>query len=352
MELTLAQLAIHLNATLIGGHGDTPVVGITGLDSVAEGEVTFILQERQLAEAEDTQALALIVPVGIIHSSKPLLVVENPRSAFGRALSLYDWRRSPIPGIDTTARIAQTAAIHARAYIGPFTYIGEGAVIGENCVIHSHVSIGDQVEIGAGSVIYPHVTIYPRITIGRDVIIHASAVIGADGHGYQPGSEGWEKIPHLGTVQIGDAVEIGACTTIDRATTGVTMIGAGSKVDNLVMVAHNVHIGNHCMIVGQAGLSGSVQLDDFVVVGGQVGLRDKIHIGAGTRIAGQSGVTKDLPPGITVSGYPAQEHREELRLEAALRRVPELLTTVKQLEQQIAEIKAQLGNDHVSSLKA
>ena len=184
MEITLAQLAVQLNGTLMGNNADALVEGIAGLDTVDKGQVTYIITDKNLPEAEATSALAIIAPLSLARARKPLILVENPSAAFSRALSLFDWRRPPIPGIDPQASIAKSAAIHAHAHIGAFSAIGEGAVIGEGCVIYPHVVIGDHVEIGTGTIIHPNATVYARCRIGRKVIIHAGAVIGADGHGF------------------------------------------------------------------------------------------------------------------------------------------------------------------------
>ncbi len=235
--------------------------------------------------------------------------------------------------------IAQTAAIHARAHVGALAIIGEGVVIGEGSVVYPLAVIGNHVEIGKKSTIHAHVSIYARCKIGDRVTIHSGAVIGADGFGYHPGEDGWEKMPHLGTVIIEDDAEIGANTTIDRATTGETIVGQGAKIDNLVMIAHNVKVGPRSIIVGQVGIAGSSVLESDIMVGGQAGISDHRHIGAGAVIAGRSGVSRDVAPGVMVSGYPAQPHLDELKYEAALRKVPKLLETVKQLEKRIAELE-------------
>jgi len=339
MEITLGQLAIQLDGLLVGGGADALVLGAAGLDAVGEDMVTYATSERHLAEAEATSALAIIVPHAIEQSVKPLIQVDDPRAAFARALRLFDWRRPPFPGIDQTAVIARSAAIHARAYIGPLAVVGEGVYIGDGAIIHPHAVIGDHVEVGAETVVYPGVAIYPRCTIGCRVIIHSGAVIGADGLGLHPGPDGWEKIPHLGTVIIEDDVEIGANTTIDRATSGKTLIGSGTKIDNLVQIAHNVRVGANCMIIAQVGIAGSAVIEDGVIIAGQAGVSDHLTVGAGVRLATRAVVTRNVPPGATVSGFPARDHAEELKYEAALRRVPDLLRKVKLLEQRVKELE-------------
>ena len=339
MELTLGQLAVQLDGLLVGGGADALVLGVAGYDTVGEDMVTYVTSERHLPEAEATPALAIIAPPSVEESVKPLIQVDDPRAAFGRALRLFDWRRPPFPGIDDTAVIAKSAMVHARAYVGPLAVVGEGSFVSDGAVIHAHAVVGEHVEVGAETVIHPGAVIYPRCTIGRRVIIHAGAVIGSDGMGFHPTPDGWEKIPHLGTVIIEDDVEIGANVTIDRATSGKTLIGRGTKLDNLVHIAHNVQVGANCMIVAQVGVSGSSVIEDGVIMAGQSGVSDHVRVGANARLAARAGVTRPVPPGATVSGFPARDHAEELKTEAALRRLPDLLEKVKQLEKRVKELE-------------
>ncbi|MHB9131624.1 MAG: UDP-3-O-(3-hydroxymyristoyl)glucosamine N-acyltransferase [Armatimonadota bacterium] len=343
MEITLGQLAVQLGGLLVGGNADCIVTGVAGVDTVADSEVTYIADERYLADAEASPALAILAPNAIARSTKPLIRVDNPRGAFAKVLQFFDWRRLPMPGIDPSAHIAETAAIHGRAHIGAFVTVGAGTVIGDGCIIFPHTVIGDHAEIGPGSILYAQVTVYPRCHIGARCIVHAGAVIGADGLGFNPGPNGWEKIPHLGTVLIEDDVEIGANTTIDRGTTGETVIGHGTKIDNLVQIAHNVKIGPHCMIASQVGIAGSTTIEEWVIFGGQAGITDHGHVGAGARIAARAGVVQDIPAGVTASGFPARAHREELRREAAQHRMPDLLKQVKELERRLRALEDRQG---------
>lgn len=342
MEITLGELAARLGGALTGGDGAARITGAAGFTDAGAGDVTFVMDARRLAEAEASPAAAILAPAGAT-SVKPLILVDDPRAAFGRALALFDWRRIPPPGIHPLACVAASASVHPTASVGAYAIVGEEAVIGAGAVLYPHAVVGDDVRVGARSVLHANATVYPHCTLGADVIIHAGAVIGADGHGYVPTADGWQKIPHLGTVIIEDGAEIGACSTVDRATTGATVVGRGSKIDNLVMIAHNVQIGAGCMIVGQVGIAGSSVLGDGVILAGQAGVSDHRHIGAGARAAVRAGITRDVPAGATVSGYPAQSHGDQLKLEAALRRVPDLLDKVKRLEKRIAELEGREG---------
>lgn len=337
MQITLAQLAAELGGTLVGDAA-VLITGAAGYDTAGAGDVTYIMDAGRLATAEASPAAALIAPAGTV-SAKPLILVAEPRGAFGRALALFDWRRVPAAGAHPLAHVAATATVHPTASIGAHAAVGEDAIIGEGAVLYPHAVVGDEVGIGARTVLHANVTIYPHCTLGADVIVHAGTVIGSDGLGFVPGADGWQKIPHVGTVLIEDNVEIGANVAIDRGTTGPTVIGRGTKIDNLVHIAHNVRIGAGCMIVAQVGIAGSSTLEDGVIIAGQAGVSDHRHVGAGVRIAVRAGITRDVPPGATYSGHPAQPHADQLKMEATLRRLPDLAEKVKRLEKRIAELE-------------
>jgi len=338
MKITLGKLADYLQADLVG-EKDLEITGVGGIEDVSPGQITFVEDPKWLPQAEKAPASAIIVPQEITSCSKPILRTPHPRLAFAQALALFFPPAKPEPGIHPTSIVGSDLQAGEGLSVGPYSVIGNGVILGKGVVIHPLVSIGDGVKIGDDTLIYPRVTICYRVEIGDRVIIHAGAVIGSDGFGYTPVENKHHKIPQVGTVVVGDDVEIGANTTIDRATTGATTIGRGTKIDNLVQIAHNVTIGEDCIIVAQVGISGSTRIGDRAVLAGQAGLIDHITIGEGAVIGAQAGVIGDIPPGIMASGYPARPHREQMKLEAALRKVPEMLKTVRNLEKRIQELE-------------
>lgn len=329
--MKLAELARLARAEL-AGPGAIEIEAATDLDHAHPRSIVMVADHRRLPEAEASAAAALLVGAQAPVVRKPALRAANLRAAFARALTVLAPPAGPVPGIHASAVVAPDAVIGSGVWIGPRAVIGSGVHIGDRAAIHAGVAVGDGTLIGAGCVIYPNVTIYPRCVLGDRVILHAGAVIGSDGFGYALEEGEHLKIPHLGRVVIEDDVEIGANTTVDRATLGETRIGRGTKIDNLVQVGHNVVIGPRSIVVAQVGISGSVTIGEGTLVGGQAGVRDHVTIGAGARIGGRAGVTKDVAPGATVSGYPARDHREALRLDAALARLPELIKRLSALE--------------------
>ncbi|MEI7834700.1 MAG: UDP-3-O-(3-hydroxymyristoyl)glucosamine N-acyltransferase, partial [bacterium] len=289
MDISLAELAARLGGVLIGD-GAVRVTGAGGLDNAGAGDMVYIKDESLLPAAEKTAAAALLVPFGISSAVKPVIQVSGDmRTVFGQVLAIFDWRKALVPGVHPSAVVDPTAVIDPSASIGALATIGANTVIGANTMVGAQVSIGNDVTIGADCLIYAHVTIYDYCTIGDRVALHSGVVIAGDGFGYNPTQAGWEKVAHLGTVVIEDDVEIGANSTVDRATTGATVIGRGTKIDNLVQVAHNCQLGENCLIIAQVGLGGSTELGDWVILAGQVGVGDHRKIGSGARIAGQAG---------------------------------------------------------------
>jgi UDP-3-O-[3-hydroxymyristoyl] glucosamine N-acyltransferase len=231
--------------------------------------------------------------------------------------------------------IADDAEIGADCSIGAYSVIASGAVVGRGVIVQPHVVVGEQAVVGDGAVLFPHVVLYPRTRVGQRVRIHSGSVIGCDGYGYEWTGSAHLKRPHNGRVRIEDDVEIGANVTIDRATTGETVIGPGTKIDNLVQIAHNVRTGAHCLVVSQVGIAGSARLGNGVVLAGQAGVNTHAEVGDGAQVGAGSGIWGKAPPGSFLSGNPARPHREELRIQAALGRLPELLRRVKELERRL-----------------
>jgi len=334
--IALAELAEELGG-LVEGNPTVRVTGVTGLQDAVHGGMVRVEHPRYLAEAEASPAAALLTDLRIGPVQKPTIRVAKVRLAFARALELFAPTEDAPDGIHETAVIASDAELAPGCAVGPYAVIGRKARVGARAVVHAHAVVGEGVEIGEDSVIYPQVVLYSRTVVGARVRIHSGSVIGADGFGYEWNGQGHQKIPQIGRVRIGDDVEIGANTAIDRATTGETVIGPGTKVDNLVQVAHNVRTGAHCLIVSQVGIAGSTTLGSGVVLAGQAGVKDHVHLGDGVQAAGKSGVWGDQPAGARVSGHPARPHREEIRIQAALGQLPELLKRVAELERRLKD---------------
>ena len=304
--------------------------------------ICFLSNPRYARYLDTTGASAVIVgrgtevPAGIVG-----IEVDDPYFAFLRLLELFN-TRSPsdiADGIHELAVIEPGARLGKNVSIGAFAVIGARATVGDGTIIGSGTVVMPRSSIGAKCILYPNVTVMDGCEIGDRVIIHAGAVIGADGFGFAPSGGSIHKIPQIGSVRIEDDVEIGACTCIDRAAFGVTVIGKSAKLDNLIQVAHNVQVGSHTVIASQVGISGSTVIGSGVQMGGQAGLSGHLAVGDGSSVGAQAGVTKDVPPGETVSGYPAKNHMKAMRLEAALRNLPELAKTVRKQQKRIEELE-------------
>ena len=344
---TLADIAALLNVPLSdGAAGAKSVTGLNALESATESELTYLASDQLLKEFTATRAAAAIVQKRVKLTGEPhlpILIVDDAELAVAKVLELFAPQLPKPPvGIDPAARVAVSAVLGENVAVGPFVFIGERAQIGRGAVLHPGVYVGDDATLGEGCVLYPHVVVRERVTLGSRVIIHASSVIGTDGFGYRWDGSKHAKIPQIGTITIGDDVEIGSCVCIDRAKFSVTRIGRGTKIDNLVQIGHNVTTGEHCIIVGQTGLAGSCKLGNGVVLGGQVAIRDHTTIGDGAMVAATSGVIKDVAAKAIVSGTPALPHRQSLREQVALRRLPELDVQVRKLQEEIEAIKKTL----------
>ena len=341
MKIRLGEICSLVGAG-IPEEPDAVISGIASIEEAGEGDISFISNPRYFKFLQSTSAKAVIMPKGTEYPPHIIpLFVDDPYFSFLKILSLFNERKSGdiASGISEKALISENALIGINVSIGAFAVIGDGVEIGDRSVVGPGSVIMKNGRIGKDCIIYPNVTIMDGCITGDRVIIHAGAVIGADGFGFAPHEGKLHKIPQIGIVKIGDDVELGACTCVDRAAFGVTSIGNGTKIDNLVQVAHNVKIGQLTVIASQTGISGSTVIGSGVKIGGQAGFAGHIHVGNFSSVGAQAGVTKDVPEKETVSGYPAKNHMKAMRTEAALRSLPELIKKVREQERRIGELE-------------
>lgn len=341
--MTLGQIARILGVEL-EGNPDRVITGVAPLDTAGPDQISFVSDRRFLSRARKSRAAALLVSQDVTDLPGSLLRAKHPRMALIDLLHLFHPMPTPPGGIHTSAHVAPGAQIHPTATVGALVFIGERAVVGERAWIHPFVYVGADAEIGADCLVYSHAVILDRIRLGKRVIVHSGAVLGADGFGYAPDGAHQRKIPQVGSVVIEDDVELGANVAVDRATVGRTMIGRGTKIDNLVQIGHNVKIGEDVILVGQVGISGSCQLGDRVILAGQVGVADHVTLADGVIVGAQSGVASDLTEAGPYLGFPARPAAESRRMLAALPRLPELLKRVRELERRVQELERRLGS--------
>lgn len=339
IRITVRELAQRLNLEY-QGDGDLLLTGVAGIRDAGPQDLTFLGSPRYEADLATTRAGAIILKEPRNSVRIPVLIAAEPYLAFQSALGIFAGDRLGVaPGIHPTALIGSSVQLGRDVCVGPFVWIGDNAVIGDGTAILAGCYVGRDVRIGRDGLLYPRVVVREGVILGERVIVHAGAVIGDDGFGFVRDGGTIRKVPQIGTVEIGDDVEVGANATIDRATTGVTRIQAGTKIDNLVQVAHNVQIGRNSILCAQVGVSGSTVLGESVTLAGQAGLVGHIRIGDGAMVGAQGGVTKSVPDGESVSGYPALPHAQARRIYAAMRHLPDLLRTVRDLARRIAELE-------------
>jgi UDP-3-O-[3-hydroxymyristoyl] glucosamine N-acyltransferase len=331
-------------AELLGASPPEQDLEIRGIAPVAEAgpdEMGFLADGRYLKELADSRAGALLVTSTleprIVGDARPRLVVEDGHIALLSILDRFFPEEGMAPEVHPTAVLGRGVRLGQSTRIGPYAVVESAADIGDGVAIAAHVVVGAGARIGSGSILYPGAVVYPGVVLGERVVLHAGACVGVDGFGYTPHDDRLEKVPQVGPCVIEDDVEIGANTTIDRGSIGPTRIGAGTKIDNLVQIGHNVTVGRHTVLAGQVGVAGSTRIGSWVQAGGQVGFAGHMTIGDGVRLAAQSGVTGDIPPRETVEGYPARPRMQFLRATAAQAKVPELVRRVRELERKVGE---------------
>ena len=321
-SITAQELASALNGTLLHCPPGMLLHEVRSLDEAGPGHLSFLANPKYAAKAADAKAGLILVDAKTDLGARAVLVVENPYWAFAQCIAWLhpeaepEWEQTPIH---------PTAEIGAHTRIGPNVTLGARTVVGKGCVLHPGVHIGDDCVLGEGCELFPGVVLYRRTQLGQNVRIHANSVLGSDGYGYVLVDGRHQKVPQMGWVEVGDEVEIGACVTVDRGVLGPTRIGAGTKVDNQCQIAHNVQIGEHCLIVSMTGISGSSKIGDYVTLAGKVGVVGHIEIGARSIVGGGSVVAKSLPEGSFVTGYPARPHKEWVESQAAVNRLPKIL---------------------------
>jgi UDP-3-O-[3-hydroxymyristoyl] glucosamine N-acyltransferase len=335
MPYTAAEIARFLEGEV---EGDAALVlkGFAPADRAQPGDLTFAENENYFVRAEQSAASAVIVDRVFTSDRKVLIRVPNARLAFAKVLPLFFPEPVVPAGIHPTAILAATAQVDPTAHVGPYCVLGEGVRLGARSVLRGGNHIGANSRIGEDTAIYPNATIYPGTEIGSRVRIHSGTVVGSDGFGYVADKGGHLKVPQIGNVIIRDDVEIGANVTIDRGALGPTIIGKGSKIDNLVQIGHNVVIGEHCLVVSQVGISGSTRLGNHVILAGQVGMTGHLKIGNGVTVGAQSGVMTNIPDGEKWMGSPAQPDRQAKRQMIAAQKMPDLLKRVADLERKAA----------------
>jgi UDP-3-O-[3-hydroxymyristoyl] glucosamine N-acyltransferase len=339
MSFTAAQIAENLQGELVGD-GSIELTGLAPAEHARAGELTFAENANYFAAAEQSRAAAILVGGPFVSASKVLIRVTNPRVAMARVLPLFFPPEEHPQGIHPSAVIADSAQIDPTAHIGPNCVLGARVRVGARSVLMGGNDLRADCQLGDDVCLFPNVVLYRKTQLGHRVTIHAGTVIGSDGFGYALDQGRHRKVLQLGNVIIHDDVEIGANSAIDRGALGPTVIGEGTKIDNLVHVAHNVVMGRHCLIMGQVGFAGSTQLGDYVVVASQSGIADHLKLGNQSVVGAKSGVMRDVPDGGRVLGIPAAPDRQAKRQMIAMQQLPDLIHRLRELEKQVEELTA------------
>ena len=345
MQFSAAQIAALINGKIIGD-ANASVASFGKIEEAQNGQLAFLANPKYEEYLYSTKASVIIINDALELKQEvtaTLIRVPDAYTAFATLLGTYQkMMQQQLNGIQEPSYISKTASYGENVFIGAFAYLGENVMIGNGTKIYPNTYLGNNVKVGNNSIIHPGVKIYHDCVIGNNVIIHAGTVIGSDGFGFAPQADGsFQKVPQIGNVVVEDNVEIGANTTIDRATIGSTIIKSGAKLDNLIQIAHNVEIGNSTVVAAQAGISGSTKVGKGVMIGGQVGVVGHISIGDGAKINAQSGVSKSIEPGKAVTGSPAHDYTSSLRSQAISRNLPALEKRIKELEALVKQLMSE-----------
>ncbi|MEX2272771.1 MAG: UDP-3-O-(3-hydroxymyristoyl)glucosamine N-acyltransferase [Vicinamibacterales bacterium] len=346
--MTLQELAAQLGCRLDGGSdrdGRTIITGLAGLDDAGSSHVTFLANPAYAPRVASTRAAAIIAGDTLTSAPCPILRAANPYLTFARAVALFAPQDPAPQGVHETAIVASDAVLGDGVSVGPFTIIASGASIGARTRIGSHVTIGRGAVLGDDCRIGSHASVRARVSLGHRVVMQEFAIAGSEGFGYARRDDGThEHIAQTGAVVIEDDVEIGALTAIDRPAVGETRIAAGTKIDNLVQIAHGVRVGRNVLLAAQVGIAGSTTIEDNVALGGQVGVTGHVTVGKGVQAAAKTGVTGDIKAGTVIAGYPSDEIQSWRKSHAALRRMPQLRERIRQLEEKVEELIKALGH--------
>ena len=345
MEFSAKQIAEYIQGVIVGDE-NASVHTFAKIEEGIPGALSFLSNPKYTHFIYDTKSSIVLVnkdfePEREIKTT--LIKVDNAYESLAKLMALYEASIPKKTGIDPLASIAKTAKIGQNVYIGPFACIEDGAVIGDNTYIHPHVTVGYNAKVGENAILYPHVTVYHDCRIGNNCILHAGSVVGADGFGFAPSPEGYEKIPQIGIAILEDDVEIGANTCIDRATMGATVIHKGVKLDNLIQIAHNVEVGSNTVMASQVGVAGSAKIGEWCMFGGQVGVAGHITVGDRVNVGAQSGIPGNTKSGLTLMGYPAIDPRQFAKSAAVYKKLPEMYTELNRLQKEIEELKKQIN---------
>lgn len=345
MEFSAKQIAAYIQGEIVGDENAT-VHTFAKIEEGIPGAISFLSNPKYTPYIYESKASIILVNKDFVpeHDIKATLIkVDNAYESLAKLLTLYEQSKPKLTGIDSLAYVAPTAKVGQNVYIGPFAYIGDHVEIGDNTAIHPHATVCAGAKVGSDSILYPNVTVYHDCRVGNRCILHAGSVIGADGFGFAPTPEGYEKIPQIGITILEDDVEIGANTCVDRATMGATIVHHGVKLDNLIQIAHNDEIGSHTVMAAQVGIAGSTKVGEWCMFGGQVGIAGHIHIGNKVDLGAQSGVPGSLKDGSRLIGTPPMELKPYFKSQAIFRKLPDMYFELNALRKELNELKQQLN---------